>query len=166
LSKDTYADDDGEGGEMTLCGTNSERYKASLKKPIPNELFFCYKEPICWIPLIATDYWRINLDAVLVGSVSILSTNVSAILDTGTSLIAGPSTLIQTINTQVGAQPYAAGWQSVNCSMLDSLPLIHFSIGGHNFTMSPADYVIQVSRFNSSFAFPNIYVPFLFYFIE
>ncbi|KAL7079549.1 hypothetical protein ACQ4LE_001763 [Meloidogyne hapla] len=32
------------GGEFTLCGTNSERYK----------------EPIFWCPLISTDYWRVR----------------------------------------------------------------------------------------------------------
>lgn len=130
LSKDSYGEtDDAESGEMTLCGTNSKRYK----------------EPKYWVPLTATDYWRVSLDAVFIGptSASLLSKNVSAILDTGTSLIAGPSALIQKINDQIGAQAYSGGWQSLNCSTLPNLPAINFLLGGHNFTLNATDYVIQ-----------------------
>jgi hypothetical protein len=78
-------------------------------------------------------------------SMSIIFTgNVSAILDTGTSLIAGPTSLIQQINAQIGAQTYVSGWMSLNCSNLSTLPTVQFSLGGHNFTLDAEDYVIQV----------------------
>lgn len=139
-------EDDGEGGEMTLCGTNSARYKASFVQKGYKNFDLAKQEPVYWIPLMATDYWRISLDSIFVGSnLALLNKTVSAILDTGTSLIAGPSSLIQSINAQIGAQTYVAGWESLDCSTLPNLPTIYFSIGGHNFSMAPDDYVIQVA---------------------
>uniref|UniRef100_A0A915NYW9 Peptidase A1 domain-containing protein n=1 Tax=Meloidogyne floridensis TaxID=298350 RepID=A0A915NYW9_9BILA len=118
------------GGEFTLCGTNSERYK----------------EPIFWCPLMSTDYWRLSLTSVSLDSLVLSSTNASAILDTGTSLIAGPSSIINKINAKIGAQNYLGGWLNLNCSTLNKLPSVHFTLGGNNFTLNPADYVIQIDK--------------------
>lgn len=74
---------------------------------------------------------------------SLTSGKMSAILDTGTSLIAGPTLAINFINRQIGAQNYVSGWYTLNCSTLSSLPLVIFTIGGHNFTLGPRDYVLQ-----------------------
>uniref|UniRef100_A0A915N0F5 Peptidase A1 domain-containing protein n=1 Tax=Meloidogyne javanica TaxID=6303 RepID=A0A915N0F5_MELJA len=118
------------GGEFTLCGTNGERYK----------------EPIFWCPLMSTDYWRLSLTSVSLDSLLLSSTNASAILDTGTSLIAGPSSIINKINAKIGAQTYLGGWLNLNCSTLNKLPSVHFTLGGNNFTLDPADYVIQIDK--------------------
>nr|CAD2151390.1 unnamed protein product [Meloidogyne enterolobii] len=118
------------GGEFTLCGTNSERYK----------------EPIFWCPLMSTDYWRLSLTSVSLDSLVLSSSNASAILDTGTSLIAGPSSIINKINAKIGAQNYLGGWLNLNCSTLNKLPSVHFTLGGNNFTLDPADYVIQIDK--------------------
>uniref|UniRef100_A0A915LVU1 Peptidase A1 domain-containing protein n=1 Tax=Meloidogyne javanica TaxID=6303 RepID=A0A915LVU1_MELJA len=118
------------GGEFTLCGTNSERYK----------------EPIFWCPLMSTDYWRLSLTSVSLDSLVLSSINASAILDTGTSLIAGPSSIINKINAKIGAQNYLGGWLNLNCSTLNKLPSVHFTLGGNNFTLIPADYVIQIDK--------------------
>nr|CAD2191760.1 unnamed protein product [Meloidogyne enterolobii] len=118
------------GGEFTLCGTNTERYK----------------EPIFWCPLMSTDYWRLSLTSVSLDSLVLSSSNASAILDTGTSLIAGPSSIINKINEKIGAQNYLGGWLNLNCSTLNKLPSVNFTLGGNNFTLDPADYVIQIDK--------------------
>uniref|UniRef100_A0A914GWD2 Peptidase A1 domain-containing protein n=1 Tax=Globodera rostochiensis TaxID=31243 RepID=A0A914GWD2_GLORO len=119
LNKDDYGEDlaGPKGGQMTLCGTDKNYYK----------------EPIVWIPLVATDYWRISIDSISIVAPSaagvslLLSNRIDAILDTGTSLIAGPSSVVNSINAQIGARNY----------------IIVFTIYGHKFTLTSRDYVLQ-----------------------
>ncbi|PIO61280.1 eukaryotic aspartyl protease [Teladorsagia circumcincta] len=120
LSNDEYNNND---GVLTLCGTNSAHYKG----------------PIAWVPLTREDYWRINLDAVAVQGLPITYEQASAIVDTGTSLLYGPSDAIQRINQAIGAQSD----YSVDCSTIPQLPPITFSAGGHSFTLNGSDYIMQ-----------------------
>lgn len=52
---------------------------------------------IAWEPLTAEDYWRINLGEVKVGGTSYAKGPVSAIVDTGTSLLTGPTDIIEKV---------------------------------------------------------------------
>ncbi|PIO73411.1 hypothetical protein TELCIR_04615 [Teladorsagia circumcincta] len=69
------------GGVMTLCGMDPSHYQG----------------PIAWEPLTVEDYWRINLRGVSIQDYTIAYGPISAIVDTGTSLIAGPTDAIQTV---------------------------------------------------------------------
>uniref|UniRef100_A0A914CFH1 Peptidase A1 domain-containing protein n=1 Tax=Acrobeloides nanus TaxID=290746 RepID=A0A914CFH1_9BILA len=119
--------DDVKGGEMTICGIDQNRYQGQ----------------IFWVPLIATDYWRISLGAVFVNSIPIV-VNANAIVDTGTSLIAGPPAQVQLLQRFIGAYQTADGTYLVNCNLLSFLPTITFNINGQNFVFTPQKYVIIV----------------------
>lgn len=75
------------GGELTLGGVDTAHFRGSLN----------------WVPLTNTTYWEFALDSVSVGSTSV-STGGRAICDTGTSLLAGPTSVISQINTMIGSE--------------------------------------------------------------
>ncbi|PIO73413.1 eukaryotic aspartyl protease, partial [Teladorsagia circumcincta] len=115
------------GGVMTLCGMDPSHYQG----------------PIAWEPLTVEDYWRINLRGVSIQDYTIAYGPISAIVDTGTSLIAGPSDAIQTIHQAIGAYMGDRGQMRVDCSTIPQLPSITFTIGGQDFILEGADYIIQ-----------------------
>uniref|UniRef100_A0A914CW79 Peptidase A1 domain-containing protein n=1 Tax=Acrobeloides nanus TaxID=290746 RepID=A0A914CW79_9BILA len=74
------------GGEMTLCCIDTTRYTGQ----------------IFWVPLSGTDYWRITINSVSVGS-TVVENSVQGIVDTGTSLLGAPASVFNTIISQLGA---------------------------------------------------------------
>ena len=77
----------GQGGEMDLGGIDQSHYTGSIH----------------YVPLVNTTYWEFELDGVTVGSNSWCKSGCHAIADTGTSLLAGPSTVVDQINKALGA---------------------------------------------------------------
>uniref|UniRef100_A0A914EG97 ShKT domain-containing protein n=1 Tax=Acrobeloides nanus TaxID=290746 RepID=A0A914EG97_9BILA len=114
------------GGEMTLCYIDSTRYTGS----------------ITYIPLSATDYWRINLGSVSLGGSSV-SGQATAIVDTGTSLIAAAPAAASSIMSKIGAQSMGDGTYEVSCSRLSSLPILTFVINGVSFSLPASSYIIE-----------------------
>ncbi|GMR61643.1 hypothetical protein PMAYCL1PPCAC_31838, partial [Pristionchus mayeri] len=116
------------GGEMTLCGTDPKHYKGE----------------IAWEPLTAKDYWRINLGEVKVAGVSYAKGPTSAIVDTGTSLLTGPTDIIEKIQAAIGGREIGnTGEFMVNCHKMDSMPNITFNLGGQDFELTPQDYILK-----------------------
>ena len=120
-------DGNAQGGEMTLCGTDTAHYKGD----------------ITWTNLTAEDYWRINIDSLTVKSTKITGT-MSAILDTGTSLMAGPTEQVTQIQKLIGAFEIVEGEYEVLCELVPYLPVVEISIGGKSFELQPNDYVLKV----------------------
>ncbi|CAI4231043.1 unnamed protein product [Auanema sp. JU1783] len=115
------------GGELSLCESD------------PNH----FTGPIAWEPLKSTDYWRIRLGAVNVGTTQITGP-VDAIVDTGTSLLTGPADQIKQIQRKIGAFPILGGEYEVECSRLPKMPNVTFNLGGQDFVLTPYDYVLQM----------------------
>ena len=134
---------DEEQGELVLGGSDSNHYEGSVTK----------------VPLIAETYWEVALDAVQVGGASALSTTKRAIVDSGTSLLAGPTAEVRRIAQLVGAVPLIAGEYAVDCAKLASKPPITFKLGGTAFTLEPRDYVIDAGSSMCLFAMMGIDIP-------
>ncbi|KAL2002741.1 hypothetical protein VTN02DRAFT_6071 [Thermoascus thermophilus] len=119
---------EGDQSEATFGGIDKDHYTGDLVK----------------IPLRRKAYWEVDLDAIAFGDAIAELDNTGAILDTGTSLIALPSTLAELLNKEIGAKKSWTGQYSVDCDKRSSLPDLTFNLSGHNFTIGPYDYILEV----------------------
>jgi hypothetical protein len=94
-------------------------------------------DELTWIPVInGSGFWEVSLDGVSLDGKKIAnSSNASAVLDTGTSLLAGPPEIVNALLDQLNI--------ANDCSNLNSLPDIGFNVSGHLLSLSPREYVDQ-----------------------
>uniref|UniRef100_A0A8C4W3A9 pepsin A n=1 Tax=Gopherus evgoodei TaxID=1825980 RepID=A0A8C4W3A9_9SAUR len=86
-----------------------------------------YSGSLNWIPLSAETYWEITMDSVTIdGETIACSGGCQAIIDTGTSLLAGPSTDVMFHLSHWGTSCP----RHISCSAMSSLPNIVFTING------------------------------------
>ncbi|XP_043850017.1 napsin-A [Dromiciops gliroides] len=124
------------GGEVILGGSDPGRY-------IP---------PLTFLPVTRPAYWQIHMDRVIVGhSLTLCPNGCAAILDTGTSLITGPSKEIQALHKLIGGFPLLAGEYLIPCDRLDTLPPVSFLLGGVWFNLTAQDYVLQLASGRTHF---------------
>ncbi|XP_017295850.1 nothepsin [Kryptolebias marmoratus] len=101
-----------------------------------------YTGPINWIPVTAKGYWQIKMESVAVQGVSsFCPRGCQAIVDTGTSLIAGPTNEILSLQQLIGATPTNIGEFLLDCGRLSSLPHVTFVLGGIEYTLTSEHYV-------------------------
>ncbi|XP_044133092.1 cathepsin E-A-like [Bufo gargarizans] len=109
-----------------------------------------YKGPIHWIPLTNKGYWQIRLDSIKVHGKGVLCPNgCEAIVDSGTSLITGPSADVKKLQKFIGATPLLYGEYFVDCSHISSLPTVTFTIDKRDYTITPEQYVMKEHAGNS-----------------
>jgi hypothetical protein len=116
-----------------------------------------YTGDFSYVPLKKEDYWRINLDGVKFGGES-ASTCKDAIVDSGTSLLAGPKADVAAIAKKAGAKLILGKEYTIDCSKISTLPALTFTLGGKDYTFEGKDYVIQ-SASTCLFAMMGIDVP-------
>uniref|UniRef100_A0A093XVD3 Vacuolar protease A n=1 Tax=Talaromyces marneffei PM1 TaxID=1077442 RepID=A0A093XVD3_TALMA len=97
---------EGDASEATFGGIDKSHYTGELVK----------------IPLRRKAYWEVDFDAIAFGENVAELENTGVILDTGTSLIALPSTLAELLNKEIGASKSWNGQYTVDCAKRDSLP--------------------------------------------
>ncbi|KAL0634602.1 aspartic proteinase precursor [Maublancomyces gigas] len=96
------------------------------------------------LPVRRKAYWEVEFEAITFGEATAQLENTGAIVDTGTSLIALPSTLAELLNKEIGAKKGWNGQYTVDCEKRDSLPDLTFTLTGHKFTIGPYDYILEV----------------------
>ncbi|XP_063064460.1 pepsin A-like [Engraulis encrasicolus] len=134
LSKDlfsVYLSDHGQVGSMVLFGEIEQQY---------------YSGNIHWIPLTSQTYWKIKMDSVTIdGNIVACAGGCQAIVDTGTSLVVGPTNDIYNMNAWVGASTNQNGDATVPCSNVQNMPEVTFNIDGQPYTIPASAYVSQTS---------------------
>ena len=96
---------------------------------------------ITWTPLSEPKYWQIDLQNISIGGFTSGATN--GIVDSGTSLLTGPSAQIMKIATSVGATPNLMGQYTIDCAKVSSIPDLEFTINGKAWPVPGKDLVIQ-----------------------
>jgi len=134
LSRDPNAP---KGGEITFGGVDTDLYTGD----------------ITWVPVTRKAYWQFTVDGVQLSNEAegaFCQGGCQMIADTGTSLIAGPVDEIKKLNTMIGGVPIMAGEYYINCSRIDELPTISFTIGGKSFSLEGREYVLQIVKAGSN----------------
>ncbi|KAM9705869.1 nothepsin [Menidia menidia] len=113
-----------------------------------------FSGPINWLPVTAKGYWQIKMDSVAVQGVSsFCPRGCQAIVDTGTSLIAGPTNDILSLQQLIGATPTSIGEFLIDCARLSSLPHVTFILGGTEYTLTSEQYVRKETFGNKELCF-------------
>jgi hypothetical protein len=133
----------GVDGELTLGGYDASKFSGSLT----------------WVPLISESYWEVQLTAFNLGGQPI-STATKAVIDTGTSVMAGPSAEVANLAKIAGATPFPLNpaEYTIDCSKISTLPDLTIGLGGNTFVLTPTDYIVNVSG-ECLFGFIGIDIP-------
>jgi len=111
-------------GELVLGGTDPAHYTGD----------------ITWVNLLSATYWEITMDGMSVAGTS-YATNAKAIVDSGTSILTGPSESVAAIAKQIGAKEIIEGEYMLACNY-DTLPDFTFNIDGKDYVLTAYDYLI------------------------
>jgi len=128
-------------GELVLGGIDKSHYTGDLVN----------------VPLTSETYWEVSLDNMKFGS-SPVASKQKAIIDSGTSLLAGPVDAVNALAKQAGATSLMGKEFIIDCNKTATLPDLTVVLGGKPFVLTAKDYVLQVSG-QCLFAFTGINVP-------
>ncbi|KAJ8585200.1 acid protease [Rhizopogon salebrosus TDB-379] len=115
------------GGVIDMGYTNSSLYSGSI------EYHALLGQP---------EFWEINMNTLTVQGNSINIAGMStAIIDTGTTNIAGPASAVESIYAQIpGSQPGTGQWAGYYLYPCSTTVNVEFNFGGISWSMSPADF--------------------------
>jgi len=135
---------DGVDGELMLGGYNAGKFKG----------------PLTWIPLTSETYWQFELQSISMSNRSFTSAK-AAVLDTGTSLLAGPTADVKKIADFVGAKPFPLQPKEyiIDCGKVPTLPVLSIGIAGQFWNLTGVDYVIDTGGGICLFAMMGIDIP-------
>lgn len=90
--------------------------------------------------MLQENYWTVALDSVKLGDQSITEAT-KAIIDTGTSLITGPTKEVEKLVEMLGAKPIIKGEYSIDCDKPH--PNISFVFNQNKYELTSDEYVIK-----------------------
>ena len=123
-----YLTSDGSKGELAIGGSN----------PAHHDGAFQYHK------VSKQGYWQLNGDAVAFDGASI-GTNINAVMDSGTSLLAFPKTVAKGINAKLGCKEGPTGECTyTTCPPANSLPDLTLTMDGQKYTLQQKDYIVQI----------------------
>ncbi|XP_053103191.1 gastricsin-like [Hemicordylus capensis] len=117
------------GGEVVFGGVDTRLYSGQ----------------IYWAPVTQELYWQIGIQEFSIGGQATgwCSQGCQAIVDTGTSLLTVPQQYMANFLQSVGAQQNQYGEYTVDCSTVQNLPTISFTINGISFPLPPSAYILN-----------------------
>lgn len=127
---------DNESGELAFGGYNAAKFEG---------------DTLTYVGLYSATYWEVILDEASCGDYN--SDNVpsgrddgkpmTAIIDSGTSLITGPKKQIRALAHSVGAKRNIVGEYTIDCDEVDNIPDVVFTIDGNQFNIPGHKTVIE-----------------------
>lgn len=115
-----------DGSALVLGGVNPKYYTGEFK----------------YYPLSLELYWGLAMDDVIFNGTSYKTGKLLGIVDSGTSVIIGPSKVVEKMTAAFGK----GRQKQVDCSTVPSLPHLDFVIGGDKWTLEGKDYVLEVDQ--------------------
>ncbi|EDV91901.1 lysosomal aspartic protease [Drosophila grimshawi] len=111
-----------DGGELIFGGSDPAKYTGDLS----------------YVPISEQGYWQFAVDSATIDGQT-LGESFQAIADTGTSLLVVSSDAYDILNNLLNVDEDGL----VDCSTVDSMPVLTFTIGGKQYPLEPAQYIIQ-----------------------
>ncbi|KAE9015425.1 hypothetical protein PF011_g7614 [Phytophthora fragariae] len=130
---------DQKDGELTFGGVDKAHYKGELE----------------YVDVTSATYWSVKLDAVEADGQQLADVN-KAIVDSGTSLIAGPKDQVAKLAALVGAHKFIMGEYLISCTA--AAPDISFVLNGKKYTLTKDEYTLKTGPI-CLFAFMGIDIP-------
>ncbi|KAH9518775.1 hypothetical protein Btru_006224 [Bulinus truncatus] len=118
------------GGELVLGGIDTKLYTGD----------------VTYAPLIEERWFSILVSGIAVGESGAGycgDQGCKGVVDTGTSLLSGPTSEIADINNKIGAIAGPGGAYILpDCSKIPSLPNVTYTIQGREFVLTPQQYIL------------------------
>jgi len=107
---------------------------------------------IVWADVTRESYWQVAVDDITFDNAAtgLCKGGCQVAVDTGTSMLAGPSDLVEELNSKLAAKD--------DCSNFNNLPTIGFKIGEKVLNLSPDDYMDKAEG-DCSFSIMSLDVP-------
>jgi len=116
-------------GEMLIGGIDDSKFTGTLN----------------YQPLISETYWQIAVSSITLGGSSVSAVK-KGVVDTGTSIFAGPSAEVAKIAQAVGATPINSEEYTIDCTLVPNLPVLTFTMpDGTPYSFNGADYVDEIT---------------------
>jgi len=117
------------GGELTLGGYDSSLFTGQLS----------------YVPLTAETYWQIAMDQLKMGPMTFCNSGkCKAIVDTGTSLLIGPTADINMINGKLGCLNIKSECIFLSCPDFSKLPDVVITLNNKDYVLKPKDYILKI----------------------
>lgn len=88
--------------------------------------------------VIEERYWGLNLTSIKQGNKTIpMPTGYKAVIDSGTSVLVGPNTIVEPLIEGITV--------NIDCSGMETLPDVTFTIDSTDYVLTPQDYVLEVT---------------------
>jgi len=114
------------GSALVLGGVNQKYYTGQFK----------------YYNLKYTNYWALAIDDIVFNGTSYKVGDILGIVDTGTSVIIGPTKVVENMTKGFGPGKE----KQINCDLVPTLPTLNFKINGDNYTLQGKDYILQVDQ--------------------
>jgi len=110
-------------GELTIGGMDENHYTGDMN----------------WVPLDVESYWHFAFGGLFVNGQQ-QSSATGAVLDSGTSLLAGPKDEVSKLAQLVNATAVMNGEYSIDCNSPG--PDLTFKLAGNSYTLKKSEYII------------------------
>lgn len=121
--------DSSQDGELTFGGIDTSKFTGE----------------IAYTPLTAQTYWKVGLTSLSFGG-KVVGSGISAIIDSGTSLLVGPKDTVKAMAKKAGATSLLGKEFIIDCGKKDSIPALDIELGGGvKLSLSGAAQVIEIS---------------------
>jgi cathepsin D len=114
------------GSALVLGGVNPKYFTGQFK----------------YYPLTMTAYWGLAFDDIIFNGTSYKVGNILGIIDTGTSVIIGPTKVVNEMTKGFGSGKQ----KKVDCDKVPSLPTLDFIIGGDKYSLTGKDYILEIDQ--------------------